>query len=177
MKEIYDKLYSKQSNAWRKRRMPFYKKLASYILPTDIVLDLGCGNGILATASKWKRYVGVDYSDVAIRQARRYCPSATFVCEDIFLFLRRFIYYDIVILTELLEHIEEDKELIKEINVGVRIVISIPNDEPTKDGKPINCRLHLRSYTIENIAERYNMIDFKELFVFKKWIIGVGFKK
>lgn len=176
MKEQYNKLYSKQSNAWRKRRMPFYRKLASYILPTDNVLDLGCGNGILAATSIWDKYFGIDYSEVAIQQAKRFCPKADFYCGDVLEYIR-ITNYNTVILTEFLEHIEEDTKILWKIKVGAKVILSVPDNEPLINGMPTNCRLHKRSYTIDNIKNRYHMIDFTELFIFEKWIIGVGIKK
>jgi 2-polyprenyl-3-methyl-5-hydroxy-6-metoxy-1,4-benzoquinol methylase len=177
MKEQYDKLYSRQSNAWRKRRLPFYRKLASFILPTDNVLDLGCGNGILASLSNWNKYLGIDYSQVAIEQARRFCPKAEFICADIFEYIR-VTNYSTVVITEVLEHIIEDIKIIWKLRSGSKVIISVPNDEPVDDnGKPINCRFHVRNYTTESIAKRFSMIDFTEIFVFETWIIAVGIKR
>jgi len=177
MKEIYNKIYSKQSNAWRLRRMPFYKKLASFIYSEDNVIDIGCGNGLLPLISKWKTYLGIDYSNVAIEQAKKICPKAIFVCDDVFSYIKKNVYYNVAVLTEFLEHIENDIDIINEIKKGAKIIISVPNNETTINGKPTGCRLHLRSYTIETLAQRYNIIEFKEIFVFLNWIIAVGIKK
>jgi len=177
MKEQYDKLYSKQSNAWRKRRLPFYRKLASFIMPEDKVLDLGCGNGILASLSTWNKYLGIDYSQVAIDQARKFCPKAEFICADIFEYIR-VTNYNTVVITEVLEHIIEDTKIAWKLRSGSKVIISVPNNESVDvNGKPINCRFHVRKYTTESIAKRFCMIDFTEIFVFENWIIAIGIKR
>lgn len=175
--ETYDAIYGSQSNSWRKRRTPFYEKLASFILPTDNVLDIGCGNGLLALQSKWNSYIGIDFSNVAISQAKNFCPKATFICEDVSVFLNyNSVNYDTIVMTEFLEHIEDDISIISKIKNGSKIIISVPNNEKIINGKPKGYPIHKRAYTLESFSNRYESIKFSTVFVFMDWIIGVGIK-
>jgi SAM-dependent methyltransferase len=177
MNNLYDEIYAKQSNAFRKRRISFYKKLASYISPTDRVVDIGCGNGLLALYSNYSFYIGVDFSHVAIEQAKKIVPQAVFICEDIKVFFKRNIDGTVYVMTEVLEHLENDIDTLSNIKKGGKVIISVPNNEPTIRGKPRSYPTHQRSYTIDNIKERYSIINFNELFIFENWIIGIGNKK
>ena len=59
--------------------------LASLLRPGARVLDLGCGNGIPATRSlcdRGLRVIGVDFSAVQLRRARRLVPAAALIQAD-----------------------------------------------------------------------------------------------
>lgn len=176
MKEYYNNLYSKQSNAARLRLIPFYQKIAEYINPEARIIDLGCGNGMLAKLSKWKTYTGFDFSEVAIAKAKTICPQAEFICSDINNYIR-IVNYDTVIMTEFLEHIENDIKIISVIKQGAKVIISVPNNEPLFNGKPKSYPTHQRNYTIEILKDRYNNIEFSETFIFEHWIMAIGIKK
>ena len=172
--KCYDTVYSHQSNASRKRRIPFYQKLASFISPGDHVIDIGCGNGMLPSLSQWNTYSGVDFSGVAIEQARKICPKASFVCGDALKFLMRQDDYTVVVMTEFLEHVDNDIEILDMIIPEVKVIISVPNEERMVNGKPIGYPTHKRRYTTTSIVERYDMVHFDEVFVFEHWIIAIG---
>jgi len=183
MKEIqfYNDIYSRQSNASRKRRILFYKELARHILPTDEVLDLGCGNGLLALHSQWRHYTGMDFSDVAIAQARKICPKGHFIPMEInektiFNIMNNRVHFDIVVMTEFLEHIENDIEVLKAIARQKRILISVPANEKEKNGLPIGYPTHKRIYNEEVIKRRYNFIKFDNIYNFQNWFIATGIK-
>ena len=59
--------------------------LADLLRPGARVLDLGCGNGIPATrelCDRGLRVIGVDFSGVQLRRARRLVPAAALVQAD-----------------------------------------------------------------------------------------------
>jgi len=182
MNNIYNDIYEKQSNASRQRRIPFYIELAKYINETDNVIDLGCGNGMLAHLSKWNKYTGVDFSEVAIKQAKKICPNAQFVCSQIDRDYIEKLYkqdklYDITVMTEFLEHMENDLDIIDSIIQNMRVLISVPNNEPLINGLPRGFPTHQRAYTIDSIRARYKNINFSNIYVYNNWIISIGIKR
>lgn len=96
------------------------------------ILEIGCGTGQLAAALYDAKlpnaYCGFDFSKVAVQKARERCPHYTFLVADA---LKTDIYtsmqYDIVIATEVLEHINADLDLIRRIRAGARLFASVPN--------------------------------------------------
>ena len=96
------------------------------------ILEIGCGSGQLANAIRdmelAEAYLGVDFSTVAIEQARKFNPSWDFRCADVFedRALEDFDY-DIVISTEFLEHIEADLSIVGRIRPGTIVMASVPN--------------------------------------------------
>lgn len=96
------------------------------------ILDLGCGPGqfaeFIAAHMPEVRYTGLDFSSVAISQASRRCPNYLFKKMKLpttnFLGLPSF---DSVVCTEVLEHVENDREILSVIPIGTLIVASVPN--------------------------------------------------
>ena len=176
--EYYDGRYAKESKLSKQRRIPFYKTIGELINEKDNVLDIGCGNGLLAYFSKYKKYTGLDFSTVAIEQAKNLqLKNTDFKCVDFFLIDFNEIKYDTVIMTEVLEHIEDDIMLIKKVKKNKTIILSVPNNEPImEDGKPRGYPIHQRAYSIKTLKKRYKQIKFEKIFVFQNWIIAKGIK-
>ena len=96
------------------------------------VLEIGCGSGQLAHAihdsGAVEQYCGFDFSLARVEQARRNVPAFTFEHANAFetdLYDR--IKYDLVIVTEFLEHVEEDLAVLRRLPPGVRVIGLVPN--------------------------------------------------
>ena len=96
------------------------------------ILEIGCGTGQLANAvadmGLAQSYLGLDFSQVAIDQARKTNPKLTFRCADVQ--QDRALEeadYNIVLSTEFLEHIEGDLAVINRIRPGSVVIASVPN--------------------------------------------------
>lgn len=119
------------------------------------VLDLGCGPGqfaeFVAAELPAISYTGIDFSGVAVSRARQRCPQYQFEKRELpisdFGVLPAF---DAVVCTEVLEHVERDREILAALPEGVFIVASVPNFDSFG---------HLRLFRSEvEVRERYGIL-------------------
>lgn len=105
-------------------------KLAAFRKPA--ILEIGCGPGQLATAIRDRlvvtAYLGIDFSVKAIEMARANVPDFAFVVGDALEApeVQKFSY-DVVVCTEVLEHIEQDREVIRRWRPGAKVVATVPS--------------------------------------------------
>jgi 2-polyprenyl-3-methyl-5-hydroxy-6-metoxy-1,4-benzoquinol methylase len=97
------------------------------------VLDIGCGMGHLAWDLSYNRKVtsviGIDESPTAVLEASKRCRSGMFMVDDAFKVLGEWTDYDAVCFTQVLEHVQNDLELLDLIPSGKRVFISVPKEE------------------------------------------------
>jgi len=139
-------------------------------LPHEHVLDLGCGDGsFLAEFSgkiKTSILAGADISQEALRIARENLPGIEFFQTDLngkFILNRRF---DVIVLSEVLEHLENDDALLEQIASFCHyVVISVPGGPADKIDRRYG---HIRNYSGQLIKEKlqYNGFD---LVMYKRW--------
>jgi SAM-dependent methyltransferase len=120
-------------------RREFYKdvcgRLSRLGVQPDLVLDVGCGSGhLLAEVGKlWSRakLKGVDFSEKSVELARRSHPNIAFEQCSIFDLSRLEAEFDVVICTEVLEHLEEADRALDQLHsrcrLGGWVVITVPN--------------------------------------------------
>lgn len=119
---------------WHSHYYPIWTVIADRVRRAGArrVLDVGCGSGQLASClfelAGVTAYVGLDFSAEAIAMARRACPAATFVVGDA---LAADVVadsaYDMVICTEMLEHVDRDLDVIGRFAEGMRCLFTVPN--------------------------------------------------
>lgn len=126
------------SGAWQwlrsSQELPRYSVIVGYcrhIRPSGSVLDIGCGEGLLARwlANECSRYVGVDLSAEAIALARaKNLPFAEFVVADAKDF-RPSAQFDVVAFNECLIYFERPAELVTRLagalTPGGAIIVSL----------------------------------------------------
>lgn len=119
------------------------------------IVDVGCGTGRLAEALRRSgriNYIGFDFSSARIAEARRYLPEHDFRVLDAFSDEARALMNaaDVVSITEVLEHVEGDLDLLSSLPTGKTVVFSVPSfDSPT----------HVRKFkTMDAVLERYSGI-------------------
>ncbi len=103
-------------------------------LNIDSVLDVGCGEGFtLARLKKekiGKSYEGIEYDDNAIELGKKLYPTLVIKKGDIYKLPYKDNSFDLVICTEVLEHLENPKKAYRElIRVSRKyILLSVPNE-------------------------------------------------
>lgn len=153
------------------RLMNYHQFFLDHIAPTDRVLDIGCGNGALAydLAGKAARVIGIDTNEKnraawQTRYARenliyQIADATTFAPDDRF---------DIVVLSNVLEHIEHRVEFLKRIkHLAPLFLIRVPmidRDWITLYKKELGIeyrldKTHFTEYTLDQFAQELRDAD------------------
>lgn len=131
-----------------------WREIADLLIATGVprVLDLGCGPGQFAEYLHEHisnlAYTGIDFSEVAIQQARVRCPDYRFEVVSLpnASAVQRFDF-DTVVCTEVLEHIDQDLVLLESIPTGVNLLATVPSFDSFG---------HLRYFrSADQVAQRY----------------------
>lgn len=161
-KSYYDEIYEKtekydsieESNIY----LEMWHKIILYLKQekSKAILDVGCGPGQFAEflLKHYKvNYTGLDFSETAIRKARERNPEALFYQEDILQSnMMMKLDFDTIICTEVLEHIEEDTEVLEKFSKGKFAICSVPSFDAFG---------HVRTFpNIESVKNRYGKYFF-----------------
>lgn len=173
-KEYYDTVYSTSNPSYdcppeKSQYYLLWKKMLE--LSGRRIVDVGCGVGQVAqlAISMGKEYMcGIDFSPVAIAYARRRCPTANFLCNEV-----EVCYgigsdaYDTLLMAETLEHVADDIGFLSGLAVGTHIVLSLPTF--TSLG-------HARYFKdAEDVRDRYSsLIDIEEIGMIYVWVYLSG---
>jgi len=178
---FYNRAYANKGNDYHgpPEDSRFYKIwffiLEHYIEKPTTILDIGCGTGQFGAmcTKRRHRYIGVDYSKVAIKVAKKMCPKGKFYVRDI-IKKRNAITngrYKVITFVEFLEHIQDDLGVIKSVPKGKTIIATLPSF----GGKP-----HIRYFpTVLSAKERYDKyIKYTKVKrISKKHIVIMGVRK
>src|SRR5262245_23441763 len=116
------------------------------------VIDIGCGPGQFATClftmADIDQYTGLDFSPKAIAYAQKASPQGNFIVGDaLTTTLQRDTPHDVVICTEVLEHVPDDARVLSRFIPGVRAICTVPNF-------PFDS--HVRHFeTTQSVRDRY----------------------
>lgn len=134
---FYDQRYQRSPLAWHDSpELPLYEEAIRWLPASAFVIDLGCGLGHFGAAfaahGHRGRYLGVDFSSVAIDAARDAVPAGAFTIADLAEWLPPPDLGDAVfVILETLEHVPFDLGLLRKIPPGRRVVFSVPGfDHP-----------------------------------------------
>lgn len=114
--------------------LPLYIKAAECLPAAEncpAILDLGCGTGRFARHLAnlgYQQYLGIDFSANRVEEAKKYVPEFSFSVADVLATSKELVSkFEIFVMLELLEHIEDDCSLLKSLPSGSRVVMSVPN--------------------------------------------------
>ncbi len=153
---------------------PVWQHILKYIrqIPEPKILEIGCGAGQLAHFlydEGFKDYKGFDINAEMLAIARKNSPQ-DFALADIRSKESYPADYNIVIATEVLEHLENDLEIFKNLKKGVNFLFSLPT---------FKCDGHLRWFDNGPAITNYyfDCLYIKNLMWMRKsgkWYIGWG---
>lgn len=178
--EYFDKVYTewKPYSEHYSKQDPFIlnvfnKALESIkILKKDSkIIEIGCGSGLFANMlfdNGYTNYLGIDFSLQAINLAKKANAvyEEHFICDNAFEFLNTYSEMDnsVFIIFEVLEHINNDIDLLELIPANSKIIFSVPNF------KSFN---HLRTFNdLDEIEKRYTMLKINSYYELPSKIDG-----
>lgn len=139
------------------------------------ILEIGCGSGQLAHFlhdEGFTDYAGFDFSKEAIKLAKEKSPQLFWV-GDINESKNYDKDYNVVLATEVLEHLPNDYEILHKLKVGTKIIFSLPtfayHNHFRHFPRPVDVTLHY-----------INHINIKQLVMmpaYPYWHIGWGIVK
>jgi 2-polyprenyl-3-methyl-5-hydroxy-6-metoxy-1,4-benzoquinol methylase len=150
----YDGSTAEYTNDWSlSRYLPVWEAVCDRIAPGSEVLEIGCGPGQLARMLLDRAipggYVGFDFSPAAIELAKRNLPGGRVeVAEPRTTTLFSTASYQVVVCTEVLEHIVDDLAVLDRIPPGTQVLATVPNFDYDS---------HVRFFrSIQQVRERYS---------------------
>jgi len=145
---IPQKIWSHTAWATHQRR---YKRCAGLLVGRNFA-DVGCATGhstFYMSAHREGNWLGVDFSETAIKKAREFFPNISFeYYNDIEHFGKVAAIVDSIVCSEVLEHVENDKTFLEILvaHASKRVVLTTPMHRVSDPG-------HIRLYTEEEIAK------------------------
>lgn len=141
-RELYDRFYADRvalEEYYDTTRLALYSEISQrakengVVLDDKDVIDVGCGTGhLLAEFRRWAKprsMTGCDFSEEGIRFSRERFPGCRFFRHDIYEPLPD--SYDVLLCTEVLEHLEYPVKAIRNLINATRrggvIIITVPN--------------------------------------------------
>ena len=160
--EYYDRIYMTSPEYWKQFPessiyFDVWKIVKDKLTNMDTVLELGCGTGLLAKyliASGIRYKCGIDFSSVAIQKSKEInvTHENKFSVKNLMniqLIPNQFT----VVCLEVLEHLDDDLQIISRMQNNTRIIFSVPD---------FLCDSHQRCFKSEQaVVDRYsNLINF-----------------
>ena len=143
----------------------------------DIILDAGCGNGVLTIriAKKCKKIYGIDISKNAFAKARKKAPkNLIFKKMDIEHLKFKDKFFNKIVCVETLEHVLHPKKVLREFSRVIKsngiLVLSYPTINKTtiskiqsklKINKPLSVSEHLTEWDYATLIKRIEKKGFK----------------
>ncbi|WP_432410165.1 class I SAM-dependent methyltransferase [Rasiella sp. SM2506] len=169
MEKGFEEKYHKieKEHFWFKSRRNYIRKLLAKYPKDATILDIGCSSGILLDELKQDGFAvenlyGVDISSIAIENCKKNGIPNAYVMDAQHIELRQ--KFDIVIASDCLEHIEDDKSALKNwnnllTNQGT-IMIFVPAFMSLWSHHD-KVNMHYRRYTLPELKNKMEHTGFK----------------
>jgi SAM-dependent methyltransferase len=149
--------WNKQWSKRKERKLPFYDIIAQNV-NGEKVLDFGCGRGDLLKLLG-PNAEGMDLSTKAVQICRKRGLKATVGKKP----RKR---YDLIVLTEVLEHVDDDKALLAELFKHTdRIIYSVPNNCLPPGIEPEHRRVYTRGHIFDITPHLQSVLATGEYYV------------
>ena len=128
----HERVVVTKKDDWQWPMEPTRYKYAVDNIQGNKVLEFGCSNGFINFyIPETMDYIGVDYNAQILDYARELFPKRKFIHSDIHEFIKTMEYYDTIIAMEILEHIEDGRQVAQELKKHCdRLIITTPINEP-----------------------------------------------
>jgi len=162
MKKDFEKKYHdvETEHWWFKSRRKYILDLLKDIPKDSKVLDIGCSSGVFlkeleAFGFETKNLYGIDISDKAIRNCKDNGIDNAFVMDAQNITLNE--KFDIIIASDCLEHLENDKKAVKNWNdllkIGGKMFVFVPAFQSLWSYHDV-VNMHFRRYTKTELKSR-----------------------
>jgi SAM-dependent methyltransferase len=137
--------------------------------PGSTIVDVGCGTGanIAALADAYE-CIGIDTSPEAVQLAARRFPQVKFVCGNAGQMRTTIARADLVLLSDVLEHVPDDfrllSELLSEATPGAYFLLTVPAD-PALWSEHDRAFGHYRRYEPERFEALWAELNVRPVFV------------
>ena len=164
------------NHAWVRARA---KRLAGLLKPSDHVLEIGCGEGLVAAvlAQNCERLVGCDYSAAAVKTARKSVPNAEFAYSNATHLRFSDASFSAVVMSDVAEHLlpaqfeHSLREVCRVLAPGGRVIIATP---PTGSGTNTSTYCHIYEYSPEELNALLEPLFTDVTYVDQKFGVFVG---
>ena len=175
-RNVYIRQYNQNKNHWwfEGRKLILSRILKKYSNKKKIILDYGCGVGInLDVLSKFGKVFYYDKSRLAINYVKKNYSKKKFFknINKLYKYKKKF---DLIVATDVIEHIKNDKkEIIKISNLLKKdgyILITVPAFQSLFSSKDISLK-HFRRYNKENLRNLLNKYFHEIKFTYFNFIL------
>ncbi len=164
-KKYWDGIWSEEGLSTWRTYPNLFGKISKEVRPNSKILDIGCGAGVLLSELRTQQKgicFGLDISSEAIKLLKAMkMPGVVARLPEIPL---KDSSFDVVIATEVLEHIENPSETLKQMKrvakSGGFIICSVPNECMTKE----ECDEHLHNFDLESFRNLISDLGEFEIF-------------
>jgi len=149
-----------------------FRKVASMITNGSTVLDVGCGTGEFVDFLCLKKdkciISGIDFSKVAIIEAKKKCPECDFFVIDIMEMSKTFSDIDYIVSFETIEHLDDPPDFINEVSKTLKkggiLFLSTPYDNKVTGGDE-----HMYSFDFQDMVDCFEKTNLWSLIIIMRY--------
>ena len=165
------------NDTWKREKDRHYKHfefIANKIDDKAKVIDIGCGCGTLLRYLRNVRpdlkLEGQDHSDYAIKRLK-----SEFLRAKVVVLPEVQGIANVIIATEVFEHIKDDEKLLKNCSLAAnKLILTVPNDRLG----PEECNEHERKYTSKSLEEKLSKFyQHYEIYEIEGYLLAISWNK